>query len=75
VNCVKVFGGDHPWFLVAFRHNRKYLFQIQAVGQYIWAEVACWKTKHSGVKGWQLRSTKLITPLFGLAFSLTLGKS
>jgi hypothetical protein len=74
VNCVKVFGGDHPWFVVTFKKNRKYLFQIQAVGQYIWAGVACWKTKHSVLKGWQLSPTKLITPLFGLAFSLTPGK-
>jgi len=75
MNCVKVFGGDHPWFIVSFKCNRKYLFQIQAVGQYIWAEVACWKTKRSGVKGWQLRPMRLITPLFGLAISLTLRKS
>ena len=62
--------GEPPKFLVHLQRDAKYHFLIRCVGQYIWAEIACWRTSVSALKGWKLTSRKLVTPLFGIAYWL-----
>jgi hypothetical protein len=74
MNIAKAWG-EPPWLASAFKSDAKYWFQIQVVGQYLWAEVACWRTDKGAQRGWSLSSHRLLTPLFGLAYWVSFKES
>lgn len=79
MNLSKVYG-EPPWFLVNLQHNAKYPFLFRVVGQYVWIEVACWVTKSSAKKGWEVKLTRagltrFINPLFGCCCAIYLTPS
>lgn len=71
--------GEPPWLLALFQSNWKYPFLIRVVGQWIWMEIACWKTKRSAIKGWLLErrkatSFRIVTPFMSMAVNFSIGE-
>lgn len=61
-------------------HNDKYLFRLMFVAQWIWAEVAMWKTSKSGLQNWKfefdyVKGYRVISPWFGFALNLCFGEA
>jgi len=64
--------GDPPKWLIQVQRNRKYLFRIAVVGQYIWAETACWKTAKGAGSGLKIQWNylRIPTPWITLALGI-----
>lgn len=62
--------GDPPRWLIQIQHNAKYLFRAALVGQFTWAEVACWYTSRSSMKGWKFSFRHIITPWVGVGWTI-----
>lgn len=50
----KTFGNPPRWLLQVQR-NCKYLFRVALVGQYLWVDIACWKTKKGAGSGFKVK--------------------
>jgi len=67
--------GDPPKWLIQAQRNDKYLFRIALVGQWLWAEIACWKTKKGNGRGWAFEKGRIkgCTPWASFAIVCRIG--
>lgn len=64
--------GQPPRYLIQTQRNDKYLFRLAVVSQWLWAEIACWKTKLGGDRSWtlSLNRAKMTSPWISLGMGI-----